>query len=63
VGLALVLTLVINTVFFGWTIRLAWPWWEMILMPVWMTGSCLLAGWVPAARAASIPPAEAVRME
>jgi len=62
-GLAVVLTRVINTVFFGWTIRLVWPWDELLLLPFWMTAVSLAAGWVPATRAASVPPAEAVRME
>jgi putative ABC transport system permease protein len=62
-ALALVLTWVINTAFFGWTIDLSFPWWEMAALPVWMTCSCMVAGILPAWKAASTPPAAALRTE
>ncbi len=62
-ALSLVLTWVINKAFFGWSIDLAFPWKEMVLLPLWMTGAALLAGFFPALRAAKISPAAALRME
>lgn len=62
-GLALVLTWVINKAFFGWSIDLAYPWGELAFLPIWMTASALVAGLLPALRAAKIPPASALRME
>jgi len=44
IGLALVLTFVINRVFFGWTIDLSFPWRELAVLPFWMTGTALVAG-------------------
>ena len=63
IGLALVLTFVINRVFFGWTIDLSIPWWELVALPFWMTATALVAGVFPAFRAAEVSPAEALRME
>ena len=62
-ALALVLTWVINKAFFGWSIDLAYPWWELAAVPFWMTASALVAGLLPAWRAAGTPPASALRME
>lgn len=62
-SLSLVLTWVINKAFFGWSIDLAFPWREMLLLPFWMTGAALLAGFFPALRATKISPATALRME
>jgi putative ABC transport system permease protein len=62
-ALALVLTWVINKAFFGWSIDLAYPWRDIVLLPVWMTVAALIAGFIPALRASSIPPASALRME
>ena len=61
--LALVLTWVINKAFFGWSIDLSYPWMELLAVPLWMTGSAVLAGIVPAWGAAAIRPAAALRME
>ena len=61
--MALVLTWVINKAFFGWSIDLSYPWWEMTLLPVWMTGAALVAGWFPSLQASRISPAAALRME
>jgi putative ABC transport system permease protein len=63
IGLALVLTFVINRVFFGWTIDLSIPWWELVALPFWMTATALVAGVFPALRASEVLPAEALRME
>ena len=62
-GLALVLTGVINRAFFGWTIRLAFPWWSLAWTPLWIVGTAIAAGWVPAWRAGRLDIAEAVRSE
>jgi putative ABC transport system permease protein len=62
-SLSLVLTWVINKAFCGWSIDLAFPWREMLLLPFWMTGAALLAGFFPALRATKISPAAALRME
>jgi len=62
-ALALVLTWVINKAFFGWSIELTFPWFELLLLPVWMTMAALVAGAAPARLAAAIPPASALRME
>ncbi len=62
-GLALVLTFVINPAFFGWTIRLAIPWDLLAWTPGWIVLSALAASFVPGRRAAAINIAEAVRTE
>ena len=62
-ALALVLTWVINKAFFGWSIDLAYPWSDIALVPLWMTAAALVAGFIPAFRASTIPPAAALRME
>jgi len=62
-ALALVLTWVINKAFFGWSIDLAYPWRDIALLPLWMTAAALVAGLVPALRAATLPPASSLRME
>ena len=61
--LSLVLTWVINKAFFGWSIDLSYPWLELLLLPLWMTATSLVAGLMPAYRASSIQPATALRME
>jgi len=63
IGLALVLTFVINRAFFGWTIDLSIPWWELAALPLWMVSTALLAGVFPSLRASDVAPAEALRME
>ena len=62
-ALALVLTWVINKAFFGWSIDLSYPWWDLLAVPCWMTASALIAGAFPAWQAAAVPPATALRME
>jgi putative ABC transport system permease protein len=62
-ALSLVLTWVINEAFFGWSIDLAFPVGEILLLPFWMTGAAMIAGILPSLRAARISPAAALRME
>ena len=45
--LSLVLTGVINRAFFGWTIRLAFPWRSLALTPFWIFGAAVVAGILP----------------
>ncbi len=61
--LALVLTWVVNKAFFGWSIDLAYPWWEIIIVPIWMTAAALVAGYFPAVGASKTLPAAALRTE
>jgi putative ABC transport system permease protein len=61
--LALVLTGVINRAFFGWTVRLAFPWASLVLTPVWILAAALLAGLVPAWRAGRLVLADNLRNE
>jgi putative ABC transport system permease protein len=61
--LSLVLTGVINRAFFGWTIRLAFPWWSLAWTPLWIIAAAMIAGWIPAWRAGRLDIAEAVRSE
>jgi len=61
--LALVLTWVVNKAFFGWSIDLAYPWWEIIIVPFWMTAAALVAGYFPAVGASKTLPAAALRSE
>lgn len=61
--LAMVLTWVINLAFFGWTVQLRYPWDLMAWTPVWIIAAAALAGFLPAARAARILPATALRPE
>jgi len=61
--LAMVLTWVVNLAFFGWTVQLRYPWDVLAWTPWWMLGAAALAGWWPAARAARIAPAAALRSE
>src|SRR5256714_7895354 len=46
--LALVLTGVINRVFFGWTIHLAFPWANLAWTPIWILAAAVIAGIIPA---------------
>jgi putative ABC transport system permease protein len=63
VCLSFVLTGVINRAFFGWTIRLAFPWWSLAMTPLWIVAAALIAAWWPAFRAGKLDLAEAVRSE
>ncbi len=61
--LAMVLTLVINKAFFGWTIALAYPLLPLATTPLWLLPVAALAALIPAWRASRIAPASAVRFE
>ena len=61
--LALVLTGVINRAFFGWTIRLAFPWGSLAWTPLWIVAAAMWRdGFRPGARA-GLNVAEALRSE
>lgn len=60
-GLALILIHVINPAFFGWTIRSAWPWSELVRQDALLLSAALLAGIYPAARASRLSPLELTR--
>ena len=62
-GLAMLLTWVVNRAFFGWTIQFSIPWGELALTPLWTIPVALVAGLIPAARAARLGISRAVRME
>ncbi|MEI8293563.1 MAG: FtsX-like permease family protein [bacterium] len=62
-AMAMVLTWVINKAFFGWTIALRYPLGVVLTTPLWIVPAALLAAWLPARRAALIPPARALRFE
>ena len=61
--LALVLTGVINRVFFGWTIHLAFPWRNLAWTPVWILAAAIVAAIVPAWRASRMELAANLRDE
>ena len=61
--LALVLTFVINKVFFGWSITLGYPVVSILVIPLWVIPTALLASLWPAYLAGKILPARAVRFE
>jgi putative ABC transport system permease protein len=61
--LSMVLTGVINRAFFGWTIRLAFPWRTLLLTPIWILAAAILAGIVPAWRASRMALADNLRDE
>ena len=61
--LAMVLTWVINLAFFGWTVQLRYPLDLLAWTPVWIIAAAAIAGLLPAARAARIQPAMALRSE
>ncbi|MEM1297135.1 MAG: FtsX-like permease family protein, partial [Verrucomicrobiota bacterium] len=62
-GMAVILTLVVNKSFFGWTIQLQVPWAEVWATPLWLVPVAILAGLIPASSAARIEVSEAVRGE
>ena len=62
-SLAFVLTGVINRVFFGWTIHLAFPWKSLAWTPVWILAAAIMAGIVPAWRASRMELADNLRDE
>jgi putative ABC transport system permease protein len=63
VFLSAILTWVVNKAFFGWTIDLRFPAEVFLTTPLWLVPAALIAAWIPAWRAANIPPARALRFE
>jgi len=63
VFLAMVLTWVINRVFFGWTIQLQYEPTTLLAALIWMPPAAAIAALIPAAQANRIPPAAALRYE
>ncbi|MDB6069879.1 MAG: conserved rane protein of unknown function [Verrucomicrobiales bacterium] len=61
--LSMILTWVVNKAFFGWTVRFDVPWSEWLLTPLWVVPTALLAGLIPAWKAAGTPLAAALRSE
>ena len=62
-ALAAILVFVINPAYFGWTIDWAWPVFVFREALVLTLLAVLAAGWLPAQRAASLPPSIAMRDE
>lgn len=62
-GMSMILTWVVNKAFFGWTIELGIPWLEVLATPLWITPVAIIAGLIPASRAAGSSVHEAVRTE
>jgi len=62
-ALSLILTSVVNRAFFGWTIQLQIPWSMLAFTPVWILTSAICAALIPAARAAQLNLAAALRSE
>lgn len=62
-ALSLVLTLVVNPAFFGWTIQYQVPGADLAVIPLWIIGAAVIAAWLPAQRAARANIAEEVREE
>ncbi len=61
IGLAYVLTEVINKAFFGWTLPLAWPIRELLTIPLLLWPIALLAGLFPAWQATRTPVIDLIR--
>ena len=61
--LSMILTWVVNKAFFGWTVRYEVPWGEWLATPAWVIATALLAGLIPAWKAASTNLAAALRSE
>jgi len=62
IGMAMILTWVVNKAFFGWTIQLRIPWLELAATPLWVVPVALLAGILPATNAARLSVHESVRV-
>ena len=63
IGLAMVLTWVVNKAYFGWTIQFAIPWGELLIVPLWLAAVAALAGLIPSLKAATLEIAPALRTE
>ncbi len=59
--LAVILILLINRAWFGWTIRFALPWSALVWQMVWILGGSLAASVYPALRSSRTPIAELTR--
>jgi putative ABC transport system permease protein len=62
VALAIVLTRVINTAFFGWTVPLSFPWMQLFLVPCWFLPVTVIAALLPAHQAARTNLIDAIRI-
>ncbi|HSI86025.1 MAG TPA: FtsX-like permease family protein [Candidatus Methylacidiphilales bacterium] len=62
-GLAAVLSYVINMSYFGWTITWATPWPFLLWLPVWVIAASIAAAYLPARKASKINIAAAVKQE
>ncbi|HSI03293.1 MAG TPA: hypothetical protein VLC93_02390, partial [Myxococcota bacterium] len=60
-ALVMVLILLINRAYFGWTIRLALPGWALAEQAATILGAAVLAALYPAMRASRTPAQELVR--
>ena len=58
IGLAMILVHVINPMYFGWTIRTAWPWAALLQQIGTILLAAVTASLVPALRAARVPARE-----
>ncbi len=56
--LAFILIFVINRAYFGWTIRVHWPWLEILAQGATILGASAVASLYPALRASRTPAAE-----
>jgi putative ABC transport system permease protein len=61
--LSMILTWVVNKAFFGWTVNYQVPWTEWALTPLWVTATALIAGLIPAWKAAGTNLSTALRSE
>jgi len=59
--LAAILILVINRAYFGWTIRVHWPWNELATAALTILGAAVVASLYPAARASRTPASQLAR--
>ena len=62
-ALAVVLTWVVNPVFFGWTIHFSMPWAALVSLPLLIIPAAAVAAWWPSREAAQKNISEAVREE
>lgn len=62
-GLAAILSYVINMSYFGWTIKWATPWLFISLLPLWVVLASVIAAWIPARQASGMNIAKAVKQE
>ncbi|MEE4270328.1 MAG: FtsX-like permease family protein [Thermoanaerobaculales bacterium] len=63
IAVGIILVKVVNLQSFGWSLELVLPWGSMAAMATWVVVTCLMAGLPPAAVAARMEPAIALREE